>query len=116
MKKIFQKWFPPILMLVMAAWFFGNLQTPRDKDFAFGKFGQLPVVYNGRVQPLDSVARNSLLQLRGTQTLDLEPWKDWYQKQEIIPADEWLVNVMMNPAVADNWPIFRVDNPDLTAF
>ena len=116
MKKIFQKWLPPLLMLAMAFWFIDNLQTPRDKDFKFGEFGNLPVVFNGRVQPMDSLARNSLLQLRGTQTLDLEPWKEWYQKQEIIPADEWLADVMMNPAVADNWPVFRVDNPDLTAF
>src|ERR1019366_5343163 len=28
-------------------------------------------------------------------------------------ANEWLINVMMNPAVADAWPVFRVDNPDL---
>jgi hypothetical protein len=35
MKKLFQKWFPPLLMAAMALWFFGNLQPPKDKDFAF---------------------------------------------------------------------------------
>ncbi|HTA95038.1 MAG TPA: cytochrome C biogenesis protein, partial [Verrucomicrobiae bacterium] len=116
MKKIFQKWFPAILMLVMALWFFGQLQTPQDKSFAFNEFGKLPVVFDGRLKPLDSLARNSLLQIRQTQTLDLEPWKEWYQTQKTISADEWLANVTMNPQVADNWPVFRVDNPDLTAF
>ncbi len=113
MKMIFQKWLPPVLMLVMAAWFLNTLRTPPDKDFAFGEFGKLPVVYNGRVQPLDSVARNSLLQLRGTQTLYTEPWKDWNEKQGEISATEWLANMAMNPAVADAWSVFRVDNPDL---
>jgi ABC-type transport system involved in cytochrome c biogenesis permease subunit len=113
MKKFFQKWFPPGLMLLMALWFFGNLQTPPDKNFAFTKFGELPVTANGRVQPMDSLARNALLQLREKQTLNLEPWKAWNEKPRIISATEWLANVMMNPAVADNWPVFRLDNPDL---
>ncbi|HEX3857117.1 MAG TPA: cytochrome c biogenesis protein CcsA [Verrucomicrobiae bacterium] len=116
MKKIFQKWFPAVLMLVMALWFFGQLQTPQDKNFAFNEFGKLPVVFDGRLKPLDSLARNSLLQIRQTQTLDIEPWKEWYQTQKIISADEWLANVMMNPQIADDWPVFRVDNPDLTTF
>jgi len=116
MKKFFQKWFPPFLMLVMALWFFGNLQAPKDKDFAFNEFGKLPVVFNGRLKPLDSLARNSLLQIREKQTLNLEPWKSWNENPKIIPATEWLANVMMNPQVADEWPVFRVDNPDLIAF
>ena len=115
MKKIFQKWFPPLLMFAMALWFFGQLQTPKDAGFAFGEFSQLPVTANGRVQPMDSLARNSLLQLREKQRLYLEPWKEWYEKQKSIPATEWLANVMMNPVVADAWPVFRVDNPDVLA-
>jgi ABC-type transport system involved in cytochrome c biogenesis permease subunit len=116
MKKIFQKWFPAFLMLVMALWFFGQLQTPQDKSFAFNEFGKLPVVFDGRLKPLDSLARNSLLQLREKQTLNLEPWKGWNENPKIISADEWLANVMMNPAVADDWPVFRLDNPELITF
>jgi len=115
MKKIFQKWFPPLLMFAMALWFFAKIQTPHDQDFAFSQFGELPVTANGRVQPLDSLARNALLQLRDKQTLNLEPWKVWHEKQKIISATTWLANVMMNPGVADTWPVFRVDNPDLIA-
>ncbi|MES1181070.1 MAG: cytochrome C biogenesis protein, partial [Verrucomicrobiota bacterium] len=115
MKKIFQKWFPPFLMCALALWFFGKIQAPHDQDFAFTGFGELPVTANGRVQPMDSLARNALLQLREKQTLNLEPWKEWYEKPKIIPASEWLANVMLNPVVADNWPVFRIDNPDLIA-
>jgi ABC-type transport system involved in cytochrome c biogenesis permease subunit len=64
---------------------------------------------------MDSLARNSLLAIREKQTLNEEPWKDWDQHPKIIPATEWLVNVMMNPAAADDWPVFRIDNPDLVS-
>jgi len=113
MKKIFQKWFPPLLMFVMALWFFGQLQTPPDARFAFGEFGRLPLTANGRVVPVDSLARNSLLEIREKQTLNTEPWKAWNEKPKIISATEWLANVMLNPALADAWPAFRIDNPDL---
>jgi ABC-type transport system involved in cytochrome c biogenesis permease subunit len=113
MKKTSQKWIPVVLTLVMALWFSGKLQTPPDKDFAFSEFGRLPLTANGRVVPLDSLARNSLLEIREKQTLNTEPWKGWSEKPRIISATEWLANLMMNPAVADEWPVFRLDNPDL---
>jgi ABC-type transport system involved in cytochrome c biogenesis permease subunit len=116
MKKFFSKWLPPLLMCVMALWFLGQLSAPKETGFAFNGFGQLPVVFNGRLKPLDSLARNSLLQIREKQTVNLEPWKEWYQNPKIISANEWLVNVLLNPAVADAWPVFRVDNQDLIAF
>ena len=102
-------------MFVMALWFFGNLQPPPDKDFAFTEFGKLPVTANGRIVPLDSLARNSLLEIREKQTINTEPWKGWNEKPKILSASEWLANVMMNATVADEWPAFRVDNPDLVS-
>ena len=115
MKKSFNKWFPPLLMLLMAVWFFGNLQAPKDKGFAYAEFGRLPLTANGRIVPLDSLARNSLLQIREKQTINLEPWKSHLDHPSILPATVWLANVMMNPVVADEWPVFRLDNPDLVS-
>jgi ABC-type transport system involved in cytochrome c biogenesis permease subunit len=104
---------PLVLTLAMAAWFLGGLSVPPDKDFAFHEFGRLPVIANGRLQPMDSLARNALLNIRNKSELNAEPWKAWNQHPQMIPATEWLANVMMNPAVANDWPVFRVDNPDL---
>jgi ABC-type transport system involved in cytochrome c biogenesis permease subunit len=110
-----KKWLPLILTGIMAAWFFGTLRAPTDRDFAYTEFGKLPLVFNGRLKPIDSLARHSLLQLREKQTLNTEPWKGWNEKPKIIPAIEWLATLIMNPAVADQWPVFRLDNPDLIA-
>ncbi len=107
---------PPVLTIIMAVWFLGQMQPPKDKDFAYSNFGKLPVVFNGRVKPMDSLARNSLLQINEMQDLDLEPWKEWYETHQTIPAIQWLADVMMNPQLADTWPVFRVDNSDLIAF
>jgi cytochrome c-type biogenesis protein CcsB len=108
-----KKWLPLILTVVMAAWFLSTLRAPADKGFDYAGFARLPLLFNGRLQPMDSLARNSLLQLRDKQTLNLEPWKGWNEKPEIIPATEWLAMAMMNPEVADQWPVFRVDHPEL---
>ena len=62
-----KKWLPLIITGVMAAWFLNTLRAPKEKDFAYAEFGRLPLVFNGRFQPMDSLARNSLLQIREKQ-------------------------------------------------
>jgi cytochrome c-type biogenesis protein CcsB len=108
-----KKWLPWIVVGVFAAWIVGSLRMPPDEGFAFNQFGRIPLVFDGRTQPFDSLARNTLLQLRAKQTANLEPWKRWWQSPKIIPATEWLLGVMTKPEVADTWPVFRIDNPDL---
>jgi len=57
----------------------------KDGEFHVREFGRLPVLLNGRVQPFDSVARNSLLQIRSTGDLPLEQvpsWKFWHHAKK----------------------------------
>ena len=108
-----KKWLPWIVVAVFAAWLIGSYQMPPDQGYAVTQFGRLPLVFDGRTQPFDSLARNTLLQLRAKQTANLEPWKGWTENPKIISATEWLLAVMMKPDVADTWPVFRIDNPDL---
>ncbi len=108
-----KKWLPWIVFAVFTIWLGGSFRTPPDKAYDYQEFGRLPIIAEGRAKPLDSVARNALLQLREKQTANLEPWKEWYQNPKIIPAIEWLATVMMKPEVADTWPEFRIDNPDV---
>src|SRR5882724_2111836 len=108
-----KKWLPLILTGIVAAWFIGTLKPAPDKTFNFTEFGKLPILSNGRIQPMDSLARNSLLQIREKQEANLEPWKGAFGKPRIISAKEWLATVMMDPATADQWPVVRVDNQEL---
>src|SRR6185437_7937086 len=110
-----KKWLPIIVTGLMAAWFLSTLRPPQDETFAFSQFGKLPVVFSGRVQPMDSLARNSLLQIREKQEANLEPWKSHLSGPKMISATEWLATVMMAPVTADQWPVFRVDNQELIA-
>ena len=70
--------------LVFAIW--PLLSRPTVKEgFDHFAFGKLPVLLGGRIKPLDSVARNSLLLIAGQQRIALEgngpavyrsdPWK-----------------------------------------
>ncbi len=71
------------------------------------KFGRLPVLLNGRIKPLDTVARNSLLIIHGKQTLAAEGGS-------LTPMD-WLAEVMMKPEQADERRIFVIRNADTLA-
>lgn len=110
-----KRWFPLAFTILLGLWVAGSIRVPKDKSgaFAVNEFGRLPVVANGRVQPLDTFARNSLLQLREKQKANLEPWKSWYENPKMLTASQWLMDMTMKPAVADTYPIIRIDNPDL---
>lgn len=106
------KWIPFAVPAIVAAWILGSLIPQKDKpgQFASVAFGSIPVVEGGRVQPLDSLARNSLLQLRGKQTASSTPWDE---KTTILSASSWLMKMALAPDEANEIPVFRIDNPDL---
>ncbi len=104
-----KKWLPWILVAAMAAWVVTALFPPPEKGFQAREFGQLPVLLNGRIQPFDSVARNSLLQIRTKQSL---VWSG-ETGSEHLTASQWLLEVLMKSEVADTRPAFRIDSPEL---
>jgi ABC-type transport system involved in cytochrome c biogenesis permease subunit len=110
-----KKYLPIIITGVFALWILAGLRPPQDRPgaFALQEFGRLPLVANGRFQPLDSFARNTLLQLRKKSKVDLTPWNRWYQKHTILSATEWMLQTGMKPEIADNIPVFRIDHPEL---
>jgi ABC-type transport system involved in cytochrome c biogenesis permease subunit len=109
---------PWILVIVFAVWVAGAVRQKPETGFQTREFGQLPVLLNGRIQPMDSVARNALLQVRSRQAVFLE---DESKKGGMFPvgtnltATEWLMGVMMKPEIADDQKVFRIESPDLLA-
>jgi len=106
-----KKWIPLILVVVMAGWALSGLRQPPETGFRTRDFGRLPVLMNGRFQPFDSVARNSLLQIRTKQTVPVAE----NGRTRTMTAMEWLLEVMMKPASADERKIFRIDNNEVLA-
>ncbi len=108
----------------IAPWFFVALFATeiiaimlpkRDGEMHTREFGRLPVLLNGRIQPLDSVARNALLQIRSTGDVPLEEvpsWKFWHHPKKLT-STEWLLETFFKPEVADTRPIFLIHHPEI---
>jgi len=110
-----KRWLPLIITLLFVGWLAGKLRLPNESMQAWptNEFGRIPMVINGRHQPMDTFARNSLMQIRDKQTANLEPWKGNFDKPQIMDATEWALELMINPELGDTRPVFRIDNPDV---
>lgn len=99
---------PLLAVLLSLAWFGGRAMPPRTEAGApdLGAFGRLPVVYQGRVKPFDTLARNSLVILSDRQT-----WRDEEGRRR--PAIEWLLDVTANVPRAREHRVFRVHSLEL---
>ena len=102
------RFIPYLVVLVASLWLGSSWVNPKPKpdDFDLRTFSRLPVLVGGRIKPLDTVARNSLLIMRSTQTLRL---KDGAK----MGASRWLADVLFNAPVADTYPVFLIHNPEV---
>jgi cytochrome c-type biogenesis protein CcsB len=113
--KTFFKILPWFFLVLFGTEIVAVMLPKNDGEFHTSEFGRLPVVLNGRIQPFDSVARNSLLQIRSTGDVPLEEvpsWKFWHHPEK-LRSTEWLLEVFFKPEVADTRPIFLIHHPDL---
>ena len=133
--RVWVSWFVVLLFTaeVLAALF----MPPRDKTFAVSEFAKIPLVFEGRVQPMDSLARNSLLQIRSITEVPLEgngahgawgTWEEltakggelserrWYQfskRPKKLKPTAWLLEVLLDAPKADDRYIFVINHPDV---
>jgi ABC-type transport system involved in cytochrome c biogenesis permease subunit len=103
-----KRFLPWIILAAAAACIAANWLPPKTAkdDFDFSRFGEIPVLVGGRIKPLDTVARNSLLIIHGKQELRLEGGKR-------LSAVQWLADVLFNASVADQYPVFIVQNAEV---
>jgi hypothetical protein len=80
--------------------------------FDVSAFGGLPVLANGRVQPFDSVARMSLLQIRGPVT-PIDAFKAPQARPTTIDPTLWLLEVFAKPDTADTRRVFPIESREL---
>ncbi len=94
--------------LLLALIWIGSTLVPRKNPGAFdlAAFGQLPVLANGRLKPMDTIARTSLLMLQGRQRLTAADGRT-------LTPEAWLLDVCFRPDDADACRVFRVDNSEV---
>ena len=113
--KLLFKVIPWLFVALFGAEIVAVMLPKREPEYHVRGFGSLPVLLNGRIQPFDSVARNSLLQIRSTGDVPLEEvpsWKFWHHPKK-LKSTEWLLEVMARPATADTRPIFLIHHAEL---
>lgn len=76
-----------------------------NSNFNYHEFSQLPVVNNGRVKPIDSVARQAMIMISGKQSVKIN--------NEKVEPIVWLLDVISRPEIADTQKVFFIHNPDL---
>ena len=96
-------WIAGGLALALALTF--ALPAGKVRGFDVAGFGTLPILEGGRVKPLDSVARNTLLVIHSRQ--------GFRHAGHNVSPDEWLLDVLFRPQVADQQPIFVIDDLDV---
>jgi ABC-type transport system involved in cytochrome c biogenesis permease subunit len=93
-----------VFALVMALAGTSLLPAKPVRGFEVDGFGRLPILEGGRIKPFDSLARNSLLMIRGQQS---------FSAGQTVTADEWLLDVLFRPDVANRQPVFVIDDPEV---
>lgn len=106
--KLFQRYLPWLIGLICVLSFGRSLtEKPYAKQtFDLNTFSQIPVLYNGRNQPLDSFARNNMKIIT-----DKQFYIDQQGQQQ--PAIRWVLEVMSGAPDVRKHQVFRVEHEDV---
>ncbi|MBI4248662.1 MAG: cytochrome c biogenesis protein CcsA [Elusimicrobia bacterium] len=102
MKKHMPWLLPAALVLLMGA---ASLPPKNSGPIDVEAFARLPALQNGRIKPLDTIARNALLILRGKQSLKTPDKR--------LSPGEWLLDMAARPERADGYKVFVIYDPDV---
>ncbi len=77
------------------------IQAGAKEKLNFENFQTLPIQHDGRIKPISTFSRNFLYALSG------------YESLSSMGSDEWLAEVLFDPANALQRPVFRIFRPDI---
>jgi ABC-type transport system involved in cytochrome c biogenesis permease subunit len=103
------------LAAAVAVMYIGSKLREKDvqsRGMNVSAFGRLPVVHEGRVKPIDTLARNTLRALSNYETANVERGG----KKVQLSAVEWLLDVATQRDGAYDYRVIKVDHPDLIKF
>jgi ABC-type transport system involved in cytochrome c biogenesis permease subunit len=113
-------WVPALIVLVFAGWVSGRVRPLKipATQMQVERFGELPLAYEGRIQPFDTYARNVLTVISGHGKVELDKespsaFGRMFGIKPNISATKWLLDVISNRPEAQNYQVFRIENLDL---
>ncbi len=129
-------WLLAVVLVALCGAWYGKLAKetqPLPSEFDYQAFGRIPVAYEGRVQPLDTLARNSLRVLSSRETVRMEPARDKSSKGDsgpneqpdkaqatiaddepvMISATQWLLELVTRSDKALDRPVVKIDNEEV---
>ena len=97
---------PWLIGFVLIGWAVVRMLAPSPTSgLDIDGFAHLPVLVGGRVMPMDTLARLSLLAMNHFGTATASDGK-------VRPPTAWLLDVLMMPEDADTAKVFYINNPD----
>ncbi len=107
--------FPAVVVLIAAAFVAMKSSEPSAKEGEMDLYraGQIPILYQGRVKPLDSLARQSLCVISNKQTVRDRMGTPTKKDDVIYPAIRWLMDVIARPEVGKQHQIICIDSFDV---
>jgi len=104
------KRFIPYLVLALGLFVIlkSVLPSQADPDFDLEGFSNLPILANGRIKPLDTVGRTTLLTIQGRQAVYLADGSK-------ITPNRWLLDALFRAEIADTYRTFKIENLEALA-
>jgi ABC-type transport system involved in cytochrome c biogenesis permease subunit len=103
-----KKYFSHVTTLIAIVAIVATLRTREPVgDYDLNEFSRLPVLVNGRVKPMDTVARTSLLMMQGRQRVSFEG--------RVLTPTEWMLDMLYRPHQANHYQVFEITHPEVLA-
>ncbi|HWL07751.1 MAG TPA: cytochrome c biogenesis protein ResB, partial [Planctomicrobium sp.] len=101
-------WVTAALLLLATGKFAKDMMpsSPKEDQFNLKEFGDLPMWYKGRPMPVDTFARNIMLQLA-----DYQRYSD--HEGDPQPAIQWLIDLMVDEDKAREHRVVRIENEEV---
>jgi ABC-type transport system involved in cytochrome c biogenesis permease subunit len=106
-------WLVPVVAASLTALLIAYVARPRSTpstEMQINQFAKLPVLYQGRPQPFDSLATNALLLISDKQTFKHDTTDE---DEKSRPAIVWLLDVIARQELAEQHQVFRIESIDI---
>jgi hypothetical protein len=112
-------WLLPLLVVLMVGGMFAYYAKPpkvKTGELDWYAAGSLPVQHEGRIKPLDSVARNTLIALSGRTSTVLRG-EDLKKESDVsYSATRWFFGVISGDEFVEDAKVFRIDAKEVLDF